>query len=102
MAGEAGLGVFPGLPREAVGRWHLSISHNIDTINDDPRSMNTPGRYPTWEEIKQARYKFLPGDVNMAIMFPPESLYYNFHTTCLHLIEIPLALALDPEQKGGL
>lgn len=81
------------------GRWHLSISHNM-MVRTGPS--NTPGRFPTWEEIKEARYKFLPPDVNMAIMFPPVELYYNRHETCLHLLEIPVALALDPKQRGGI
>jgi hypothetical protein len=82
-----------------TGRWHLSISHNYPTA---PGKENQPGRYPTWDEIKQARYKFLPGDVNMAIMFPPESMYYNRHSTCLHLLEVPVGLAIDLRQRGGI
>lgn len=82
-----------------TGRWHLSISHNFPTA---PGMENRPGRMPTWDEIKQVRYKFLPPDVNMAIMFPPESMYYNRHPTCLHLLEIPVGLALDLRQRGGI
>jgi len=82
-----------------TGRWHLSISHNYPT---PPGMENRPGRLPTWDEIKQARYKFLPADVNMAIMFPPESMYYNRHPTCLHLLEIPVSLAIDLHQRGGI
>lgn len=57
---------------------------------------------PTWDEIKEARYKFLPLDVNMAIMFPPVSMYYNRHATCLHLLEVPVSLAIDLRQRGGI
>jgi len=81
------------------GRWHLSISHNM-VVRTGP--LNTPGRFPTWEEIKEARYKFIPDNANMAIMFPPSELYYNLHDTCLHLLEIPVALALDPQKQGGI
>lgn len=82
------------------GRFHMSISHNIPTAAIT--GQNTPGRYPTWDEIREARYKFVPHDVNMAIMFPPPNVYYNRHTTCLHLVEVPVSLALDPAQRGGL
>ena len=82
------------------GRYHMSISHNIPTAAFT--GQNTPGRYPTWDEIREARYKFVPHDVNMAIMFPPPDVYYNRHTTCLHLVQIPVELALDPQQRGGL
>lgn len=77
------------------GRWHLSISHN-------PLLPGRMVRMPTWEEMKDARYKFTPNGVNMAIMFPPDELYYNLHPTCLHLLEIPVCLALDPKKNGGI
>lgn len=37
--------------------WHLSISH--------------PHRYPTWDEIKAARYALTPQNVTMALILPP-------------------------------
>lgn len=59
--------------------WHLSISHKV--------------RIPAWYEIKEARYKFLPDGVNMAIMFPPVSQYVDLHPHTIHLWEIPIDLA---------
>jgi hypothetical protein len=59
--------------------WHLSISHKY--------------RIPTWDEMKDARYKFLPDDVNMAIMMPPRRMYVNVHATTMHLWEIPVEFA---------
>lgn len=56
-------------------RWHLSISH--------------PTRYPKWDEIKEARYKFLPADITVAMILPPPSEYVNIHKNCFHLHEIP-------------
>lgn len=41
--------------------WHLSIS--------------APGRYPTWDEIKTARYRLLPDDI-CCCMFLPEPEFY--------------------------
>ena len=55
-------------------RWHLSISH--------------PTRYPKWDEIKEARYKFLPDEVTMAQILPPRGEYVNVHPNCFHLHEI--------------
>ena len=55
--------------------WHLSISH--------------PDRYPTWDEIHEARYKFVPNEVTMAMILPPKEEYVNMHKNCFHLYEIP-------------
>lgn len=52
-------------------RWHLSISH--------------PTRHPTWEEIKEARFRFMPGDITVAMLLPPEELWINEHEHCFHL-----------------
>lgn len=54
-------------------RWHLSISH--------------PHRYPTWDEIRRARYDLLPDDITMAMLLPPKSEYVNVHPNCFHLHE---------------
>lgn len=56
------------------GDWHLSISH--------------PTRYPTYEEIKQARYQFIPNEVTMAMIFPPKEQFVNLHPNCFHLWQI--------------
>jgi len=54
-------------------RWHLSISH--------------PDRYPTWEEIKKARYQLLPLDIVMVQVLPPPGDYVNIHPNTFHLWE---------------
>ena len=50
--------------------WHLSISCEC--------------RYPTWDEIADARYQLLPNDVYVAMFLPPPRDYVNyadvFHT----------------------
>lgn len=73
-----------GLLRVLVGRepflaggrmgWHLSISH----IN----------RIPVWDEIKEARYRFCPDEVHMAMILPPKAEYVNLHPYTMHLHEI--------------
>jgi hypothetical protein len=55
-------------------RWHLSISRS--------------DRYPSWDEIKEARYALLPNEITMAIMLPPQEEYVNLHPNCFHLHEI--------------
>lgn len=62
--------------------FHLSISHR--------RSDGTrlPGRYPTWDEIRDARYRFAPLDVTMAMLLPPQAEYVNIHETTFHLWEV--------------
>jgi hypothetical protein len=55
------------------GRWHLSIS--------------TPTRYPTWDEIADARYDLLPDALRMAMLLPPRAEYVNAHPYCFHLWE---------------
>ena len=57
-----------------AGLWHMSIAH--------------PNRYPTWDEIKDARYEFLPDNINAAMLFPPKKEYVNLHPNCFHLWEI--------------
>lgn len=55
-------------------KWHLSISHH--------KSL------PTWNELKEARYYFIPDNVTMAMILPPKSEYVNIHEYCFHLYEI--------------
>ena len=91
--------------------WHLSISHRrsilgpvqdekfknispeVDQIISLAKVAPIPGRIPTWDEIKDARYEFVPDDVNMAMMLPPKRLYMNLHPTTMHLYEIPVEFA---------
>lgn len=54
-------------------RWHLSISH--------------PDRYPTWDQIKHARYALLEDVEYMVMILPPKSEYVNIHENCFHLNE---------------
>jgi len=56
------------------GSWHLSISH--------------PERYPTWDEIKTARYDLVPHHLTMAMLLPPPDEYVNVHLNCFHLHQL--------------
>jgi hypothetical protein len=57
--------------------WHLSISHLT--------------RYPTWDEIKVARYALTPADIVMAMVLPRTDEYVNVpeQDNVFHLHEIP-------------
>jgi len=54
--------------------WPLSISH--------------ARRYPTWDEVADARYRFIPDEVTMAMLLPPRGEYVNLHETCFHLHQV--------------
>ena len=61
--------------RPTARRWHLSIAH--------------PRRYPTWDELAEAREQLLPNDLAFALMFPASwDEYVNTHPNCFHLWEV--------------
>lgn len=60
--------------------WHLSISH---------RPTGRSKRYPSWDEIIDARYDFVPDEVTMALILPPREQYIAIHDTVFHLHQIP-------------
>jgi hypothetical protein len=62
--------------------WHLSISHRLCA------PPHPPGRYPDWDEIAEARYRFCPDNLVMAMLLPPRSEYVNVHATTFHLWEV--------------
>jgi len=62
------------LPAGATDLWHLSISHQT--------------RYPTWDEVADARYELVPDQVTMAMLLPPKADYLNVHPHCFHLWQI--------------
>ena len=81
--GDGQLTLFVGMEPDGSTKmkWHLSMSH---------RSFDNAlaGRIPTWDEIKDARYKFCPDDVYMAMILPPMAEYVNLHPTTMHLHEV--------------
>jgi hypothetical protein len=54
--------------------WHMSISRR--------------DRYPSWNEIRDARYELLPDNITMAMLLPPKDQYVDLHPNCFHLHEI--------------
>lgn len=62
------------LPPASLMLWHLSVAHRR--------------RYPTWDEIADARYELVPEDVTMALILPPPDEYVNLNEHCFHLWQI--------------
>jgi hypothetical protein len=60
--------------RIVTGRWHLSISH--------------ASRYPTWDEIVEARDRLLPDDLYFCMGLPPRERWLSVHAHCFHLWEM--------------
>jgi hypothetical protein len=57
------------------GRFQMSISHRK--------------RYPTWDEIRDARYDLIPKEIWMAMLLPPPSDYINYSKFCFNLVQVP-------------
>jgi hypothetical protein len=68
------LGDCKAIVTRECGFWHLSVSHR--------------DRYPTWDEIAEARYRLLPGDIYAALVLPPKGEYVNLNENCFQLMEI--------------
>ena len=65
---------------EPIG-WHLSISYQ-------PPGRSSP-RYPTWDEIADARDIFLPADLEFVMFLPKAGEYVAVHDTTFHLHQFP-------------
>jgi hypothetical protein len=71
-------------------RWHLSISH--------------PDRFPTWNEINEARDRLLPDDVFFCLPHPPKKYWLSVHPNCFHLWELhdhPLIEQMKYDAEGA-
>ncbi|QGJ92720.1 hypothetical protein QDA04_gp50 [Microbacterium phage Megan] len=67
-------GILTALRSKDDGLWHLSVSHT--------------SRLPSWDEIADARYRFLPDRARMAMLLPPRAEWVNVHERTLHLWEL--------------
>lgn len=78
----------PGTP---IRLYRLGECSVIDTLRPDGRrhmSIAHQTRYPTWDEIAEARYRILPRVGFMALVLPPQDRYVNVHANCFQLIEV--------------
>lgn len=64
-----------------LGLRHLSVSF-VDHRGE-------PTRYPTWDELADARYALLPDDIEVVMYLPPSEQFVALHDTCFHLHELP-------------
>jgi hypothetical protein len=65
--------------------WHMSISFR------DHKGRLT--RYPTWDEIAQAREQFLADELEFVMFLPRVEEYVALHDTTFHLYQHP---AVEP------
>jgi hypothetical protein len=72
------------LSEDRPGGWHLSVSF---TPSDPVKTW----RYPTWDELADARYTLAPTNRDFVMHLPPPAQYVNVHDTCFHLHENPPA-----------
>ena len=63
-----------------TGLWHLSISHQ-------PNNPRHAQRYPTWDEIADARDQLTDPHIEFHMILPPAGEYVAIHDTTFHLHE---------------
>lgn len=62
--------------------WRLSVSIS--------RQDGVAVRYPTWDELKVARYRLIPRAVQMAMILPgTKEDYVDLMPFCLQMVEVP-------------
>lgn len=74
-------GILRALVSLEPGGWHLSISHTS-------AGKRLASRYPSWDEIADARYTLLPLDITVVMFLPPPEEYVALHATTFHLHEL--------------
>lgn len=75
-------------PVEIGEAWRLSAS----VMQPDGNCV----RYPTWDELKLARYRLIPKGINMAMIMPSDhSLYVDAMPLCLQMVECPASWVGD-------
>jgi hypothetical protein len=63
--------------------WHLSVSHHRTGLRAERRAP----RYPTWDELADARYELLPSNIDVVMHLPPPDEYVSAERTTFHLHE---------------
>ena len=51
-------------------------------------SISCKDRYPTWDEIRDARYQLMPDEMMVAMLLPTKAQYVNDRKNCCHLHEL--------------
>lgn len=81
---------FPAYPQMQGFRWDdLRAIGSTDTDADGVvwrhLSVSRADRYPTWDELTEARYRFFEEETEVVQFLPPRSEYVNLHPNCFHL-----------------
>ena len=77
-------GMAPGTRAYTMGECRILLSPEPDGLH---LSISCEDRYPTWDEIAEARYRLMPRDSDVVMHLPPESEYVNVHENTFHLHE---------------
>lgn len=103
---ESPLGLMPGMPRIDFyvklherrvhdGTLRAIVAPEPDglhmSISFTPASTAGRMRYPSWDEIADAREQLLPDDRCFAMHLPPSVEYVSLHPTTFHLFECKAA-----------
>jgi hypothetical protein len=70
------------LTQEPHGQ-HLSVAHHNGAARKDRAR-----RYPTWDELADARYRLCAPGVDMVMILPPLDDYVACHPTTFHLHQV--------------
>jgi hypothetical protein len=89
-----------GIPSSEVAVFKTIPGHMvIHAMEDTPHgklrhvSISFPTRYPTWDEIKDAKYHFFKDDEDAMMLLPRKTdnvRYVNLHPNCFHLWQLPV------------
>ncbi len=85
---------YPVTPDECVkeGIFKFGRCHVIVTIDNKEwhLSISTATSLPSYQELKEARYKYCPDNIFMAEIFPPKSEFVNIHSYTRHSWQIDI------------
>ncbi len=82
------MGLAPGTRQWVKGNIRVLFSPEEDHGGGEKwshLSISLSHRYPTWDEILDARYTFFPDTQEVVQVLPPKSEYVNMHRNCFHL-----------------
>lgn len=65
-----------------------TVHHRLDEENGHYLSVSHPSRYPTWDEVAEARYRLVPDRFVMAMIMPPMKHYLNIHPYMFNVHQI--------------
>jgi len=79
------LGMPAGTRAYTMGECRILVSREPDGLH---LSISCEDRYPTWDEIAEARYRLMPDDMDVVMHLPPSAEYVNVNPNVFHLHEL--------------